>query len=363
MTYPSRILIINPFGIGDVLFTTPLIRNLKEAFPKSKIGFLCNRRTEPIIRNHTNIDWTFVYERDEFEDVKKRSKLLWLKKYVRFMNDIREKHFDIAFDLSLSSQFGFLGWYTGIKKRIGYDYKKRGRFLTHKFRMQGYENKHVIDYHLGLLKFIEVRPISHRPNIYINSSDRIWAKHFLYENKVEKDDVLIGIAPGGGESFGEDAYRKLWPIDRFVKLCDRLQRELNAKICIVIGPKEKHICEKFSDNRNVIVVSSVGIMQAAAAIDNLDLVISNDSGLLRVANSLGKKIVAIFGPVDTKVYCPYPPEDNNYVVISKELSCSPCYKKFRLAKCKNDLRCLKDITVEEVFQAAKSLLFKEKVLG
>jgi len=112
-------LIINPFGIGDVLFSLPLIKNLKESFPTSKIFYLCNKRTYPVLENNSLINKTFVYERDEFEAVKKISKVLWIKKIRKFILEIKKENIDIAIDLSLNPQFGFFSWFAGIKKRIG----------------------------------------------------------------------------------------------------------------------------------------------------------------------------------------------------------------------------------------------------
>ncbi len=66
---PSKILIINIFGIGDVLFTTPLISNIKKSAPKTSIHYLCNKRSQAVLQNNTKIDKIFVYERDEFYDI------------------------------------------------------------------------------------------------------------------------------------------------------------------------------------------------------------------------------------------------------------------------------------------------------
>ena len=57
-------LIINPYGIGDVLFSTPLIRNVHHYYPHAKIYYLCNIRTQKIFENHPLIHKVFVYERD-----------------------------------------------------------------------------------------------------------------------------------------------------------------------------------------------------------------------------------------------------------------------------------------------------------
>ena len=139
-------------------------------------------------------------------------------------------------------------------------------------------------------------------------------------------------------------------------MSESLQKELKARLCILLGPKEKDIGKAFSESSNLVVFSPSTIMQAAAIIDRCNLFISNDSGLLRIANALDRKIVTIFGPVDEKTYSPYPFNPEQHILIKKDLPCRPCYKKFRLPECLYQLRCLESITVDEVFDSAKGLL-------
>jgi ADP-heptose:LPS heptosyltransferase len=86
------------------------------------------------------------------------------------------------------------------------------------------------------------------------------------------------------------------------------------------------------------------------------LFVSNDTGPLRFADALKKKIVALYGPIDEKVYGPYLFGENRVVILKKDLPCRPCYRKFRLTKCLHDRKCLKEITVDEVFTMAKNFI-------
>ena len=81
----------------------------------------------------------YVYERDEFKQNLFHS---WISLY----RQIQKENFDLVFDFSLNSSFGFFSFACGIKQRIGYDYHNRGRFLTGKINLKGYESKHVADY-------------------------------------------------------------------------------------------------------------------------------------------------------------------------------------------------------------------------
>ncbi len=124
----KNILIINPFGIGDVLFSTALVDVIAKQIEGCRIGFLCNRRAEPLLRHNPNLEWIFIYEKDEYRDLWRRSKPECVKRFCLLLKDMRSKRFDAVIDLSLSRQFGFLTWLLGIPRRVGFNYRKRGVF-------------------------------------------------------------------------------------------------------------------------------------------------------------------------------------------------------------------------------------------
>ena len=78
-----------------------------------------------------------------------------------------------------------------------------------------------------------------------------------------------------------------------------------------------------------------------------------------MAVSIGKRTVSIFGPVDEKIYGPYPKDSDHIVISSDGMSCRPCYKKFKYNVCKDRL-CLKNIKTEKVLEAASALLSKDR---
>ena len=131
---PQKVLIINIFGIGDVLFTTPLISNLKLALPDVEIGYLCNRRTVEALENNRKINRIFVYERDAFNAVYQKSRPAFVKNMLAFWYDIRKERYDAVIVVSLSSFTSFFTWVIGIPRRIGYDFKGRSFYLNKKFR-------------------------------------------------------------------------------------------------------------------------------------------------------------------------------------------------------------------------------------
>lgn len=351
------ILIINPFGIGDVLFSTALVESLGRQVEGCHIGFLCNRRTEALLKNNPLIDWVFVFEKDEYRELWKKSKTGCLKKFISLLNDIRAKRFDTVIDLSLSRQFGFITWLIGIPRRIGLNYKNRGILLTDKVGIAGYNDKHIVEHYLSLLDLMALRPTANYLMLYITDDDRKWAKDFLAENGIREGDLVIGIAPGGGASWGKDAAIKHWKKENFAEVADRLAEKLGAKIIISGSEAEKDICEavkRTMKNHAIDACGKTTLLQFAALAGMCNLVIANDGGPLHIAVVMGAKTVGIFGPVDERVYGQYPPGEKHRVVIGK-VECRPCYKNFKLRSC-DIRRCLDTISAEEVFEAAEKAL-------
>lgn len=353
----KKILIINPFGIGDVLFTTPLIESLSARIEGSSIGFLCNRRTEPLLKANPKIEWLFVYEKDELRALWRESKIRYIKKLLALVKDIREKRFDIAVDLSLNREYGFLCWLSGIKERIGFNYKKRGTYLTKRIDVNGYHDKHVIEYYLGLLRFMGVEPAQKEIRIYLSGEERQWARSFLNANGIKEGELIIGIAPAGGASWGREAAIKHWRVEGFSYVADRLMEELNAKVIILGSGSETGICEKAVEamrNPAVIACGKTTVLQSAALMSMCRLVIANDGGALHLAVASGANTVGIFGPVDEKVYGQYPPS-GRHKIIKEDIACRPCYRNFNMEEC-IDRKCLDGITAEAVLKAAREAL-------
>jgi heptosyltransferase-2 len=97
------------------------------------------------------------------------------------------------------------------------------------------------------------------------------------------------------------------------------------------------------------------IVEAAALIDRCDVFVANDTGLLRIADALGKKCVAILGPVDDAVYGLYPYDVARHRMLCTRPPCWPCYKRFRLASCDRAHACIRGVTVDDAMRALEEL--------
>lgn len=360
-----RILIINPFGIGDVVFSTPLIEILKTAYPGSFIGYVCNKRSYEVIRSAPNIDKIFTYEKDDYRDCWQRSKIACLGKIFDFLKTIKAQKFDIAIDLSLGYQYSFLLKLIGIRQRIGFNFRKRGKFLTKKIDMNGFNDKHVIEYYCDIVKLLGVDSgtITPSPKIYLTAADRVWADGFLKASGAGEGDVLIGVIPGCGASWGVDASYRRWEREGFAKVCDGAVERYGAKVILLGDPKEVGICEEIQGmlkNKAIMACGKTSLRDFLGLISRCRLVITNDGGPLHMAVGLGLNTISIFGPVDEMIYGPYPPSANHIVISKSGLACRPCYRKFKYTRCE-DRVCLKKIAPEEVLGAVDRLLSPKAV--
>jgi len=353
---PQRILIINPFGIGDVLFTTPLIRNLKYHFPESFIGYVANQRTAAFLIDYPKVNRVFVYERDEFNRLYRTSKRQFIKKGIHFLQEIQQTKFDLVIDLSLNGTMSFLMRLIGIPQRIGFNYKNRSPFLTTKIKLDGYEKKHVVDYYLSLLKELGCEVKFRELEFPLKDQDCQWSQEFFRKNGILTRDLVVGLVPGGGASWGKDAAYKRWPAQNYAKLADKIVEKFSAKIILLGDQKEAELCRQVQGlmrSSACLACGETTVGQFAALLKSCRLNIVNDGGPLHVAVAVGAKTVSIFGPVDPLVYGPYPKD--SHAVVTKDLACRPCYRRFRMAQCSH-ISCLHSIDVEDVYRKVEKIL-------
>ena len=78
----KKILIINTFGIGDCLFSTPLVRAIKNRYSDTKITYICNKRSYDIIRNNPHVSKVYIFEKDDYRAIWAESRLKLLKEKI-----------------------------------------------------------------------------------------------------------------------------------------------------------------------------------------------------------------------------------------------------------------------------------------
>jgi ADP-heptose:LPS heptosyltransferase len=128
-------------------------------------------------------------------------------------------------------------------------------------------------------------------------------------------------------------------------------------VVLLGGEDDKPICGFIKENegRCINLCAECDLMTFAAIIKRAKFLVTNDGGPLHVAVACATKTVSIFGPVDDRIYGPYPKTESHIVVKKEDMDCSPCYKGFKIKECSHR-SCLEDISAEEAISAVKRIL-------
>lgn len=358
-----RILVVHPYGIGDLLFVTPVLRALRLIPTVETVGLLLGSRTREVVENNPNVDDIFVLDKDRLRRQTRRQNFRELWDLGR---KLRAKHYDLLLDYSLRPEHAFWGrLFLGIPKCAGFAYKRRGIFHNVRHPLpEGYWKQHVIDFYAGLAEKAGV-PVGDRFMEYFFPPDT----DALEKEVGKKISLLPGrflaVAPGGGDSWGKEAAFKRWPVQYFAQLVRRLKKELKIDGVAILGSgSERELCEELQTMvgaPSIVLAGDTNLAQTALVLKKSALFIGNDGGLVHLGCALRVPLIAFYGPVPPEVYGPYPASAETVAICHKDLGCRPCYYKFRFNNACSTIACLKELTPEAVVRELEEKNFFEKI--
>ena len=352
-----KILVINPFGIGDVIFSMVLVEELKKSLPGARIGFLGNERTVGLLRMNGSIDVCHVFNRDELRALRNKGLQFYVLRLKEYFNELKKERYDTVFDLSLGREFSFAAFLAGIPRRIGFNYKGRGLFLTHRTPFFGYEGKHVVDWQLSLLRHagIESGAPFVKPTLSVSPGANQKASGWMSSRGMKPDSKYFIVAPGGGRSWGENAVYKQWSPEKFAEAANRWASHGGAIVLLGDSGEAGLLDEVGKQLKGPFVTASdLALEISAAIIQRAEFLLGNDGGLVHLANALGVKTVSLYGPVDEKVYGPYN-GGTKQEVLMEPVPCRPCYQRFHFPACEHQRRCLEELSTEKVLAAIQKI--------
>lgn len=335
----KKILIFNVNWLGDVLFSTATIRNIRRNYPHSFIACVIPSRCYPILKGNPHLDELIIF------DEKERHRGAAAK--LKFARLLKAKKFDTVFLLHRSFTRALICRLAGIPERIGYHARKRGFLLTKKIVTPVKDALHRIDYYLNIIEKAGLRVEDRYPEFFISEADMKFTDDFLNREEIKKNDFLAAINTGG------NWMPKRWPKEHWAALADRLISEFGARVIITGSYSDIQNAQGIKGlmkEKPIMASGAFNLKQFGALCKRLDLFITADTGPLHIANAAGaKRIIALFGPTSPRITGPYP--QRNIIVLSKDTGCKiPCY----IVNCK-DNRCMKAVTVEDVVERIKLL--------
>ena len=164
------------------------------------------------------------------------------------------------------------------------------------------------------------------------------------------NQMLVGLNIGASLKWRT----KRWPLENIAKLCNRYAQK-GIRV-LLTGSKDDcddaQVLLSMVKGKPINMVGRTTLMELACLIKKCKLFITADSAPLHIASSVSTPTIALFGPTDPHRHL-QPSE--SVVLVHKSEKCAPCYKK----SC-NDIRCMSNITAEEVFEASLTMLGIDK---
>lgn len=334
----KSILVVNLMYIGDLLFTTPMLRTLRTTFPDAHIVMLADEKNTGVIKYNQHLS--------EIISIDKKGYHNKLPNYLRLIADIRKRKFDLVINLHANERASAIAAFSGAKQIVGFSAKGFGVFFDSSLK----ENIaiHQVDAYLEVLKTIGIDTIE-------NSGLEMWVDEATEERATEiwhgafpichyepgEKKQVIGLNTGGSWP------TKRWTKRGFAELADKLLVQ-GYGIAFFGGPmdvadvNEIVSLMKYGQHKKVaIFTGKTTLLGMAALVKKCRALVTGDSGPMHIAVSRKVPVIAIFGPSDFRRYAPYMQEGN---VIEVGCPCQPCGKH----SCNVGHICMEKVTANMV---------------
>lgn len=333
----KKILVIKLGAVGDVILATPSLRMLRERFPQAKISVLVDKGLSGLLTGAPCIDEIIPVDRRQF----RKFSYLW-----QLAIRLRKEGFDVSVDLQNSKWTHLLAWLSGAAERYGFARKPFGFFLN---RGETYPDtaEAPVKNQFRILSKLGVRKLDETLELWPDADACPRAEALLGEDFMNFKGRKIGFVMGSSPRW----QTKRWPAANYSALAARLREENDCRI-VLFGSAEdaRELDGKFDPAMPGVLnlMGKTSLRDLIPVLREMDVVVTGDTAPLHVAAAVRARIVALFGPTDSRRHMP-PAQTGT--VFQRNLPCQPCYSGS--CKIEDKLACLKKISVDEVFQAVK----------
>jgi ADP-heptose:LPS heptosyltransferase len=351
-----RILLIRLREIGDVIFTTPAVRALRQHFADAHITYVVEPTAADVVRSNPHIDELIVSPRQR------------LLSDIALGRRLRAARFDLAIDFHGGPRASLLTWLSGARERIGYQVAGRAwMYTTRVARPRELRPRHAVQNQWDLLTPLGIpAPDAARSPVEMPSDAAATARMAdrLARAGVGSTERLVVVHVSAGNPF------RRWPQSAFAELVVALvSRDSSTTVIVTSGPSEREAAGLVvegararlaaAERERVVAIGECSLAEFRGLLDRAVLYVGGDSGPLHVAATSAIPIVGLYGPTLPVRSAPW--RDRLLVTESVEvtdLACRPCGQRVCAP---GDFRCLTRITPEDVFAAAERALTRSGV--
>jgi ADP-heptose:LPS heptosyltransferase len=314
-----KILVIRFSSMGDIIYTTPVVRCLKKQLPDAEIHFL----TKPAFK--------YIYDNNPYVD-----KLLLLKPTLsETIADIKAERYDHIIDLHNNLRTAIIKLRTGIHAST---YKKQTirKWLSLKLNLKLVPPVHLVDRYLKAAAFLGVTNDGKPIDYYI-----------------KKDHQLPALLPASHQQkyvafvIGATHFTKRMPNEKIISIC----RQINYPIVLLGGNDVKANGDEITAAIGYNVYNACGVTsldESVFLVSKAQKVVGFDTGLTHIAEAFNVPIVSVWGGTVPELLGVQPYMVKDVLIAGIDLSCRPC-SKFGLEKCPlGHFKCMYDIPEENI---------------
>jgi ADP-heptose:LPS heptosyltransferase len=321
----NQILVVATTALGDTLWATPAIENIRKSHPHCYLAVLTSPIGMEVLKHNPHIDKLFVLK----EPLSRHFFSLWKKLYKEQFDTVLLFHASQRLTLPLCALLGasrIIGT-AGINKGLD-------SLLTDPLPNKA---QHEIVRRLKIAEMIDVTPSVQTLSFYLQPQEHL---------PLRSSGPWIAIHPGSKDAF------KRWPADKFIELGKKLKETLPCEILITGTKDERELMETIAAAIPGAHVDrpNRSLRGFGALLHQMDLLISNDTGPVHLACALNVPVVAIYASTDPAICGPH--KAPRAAIVARRSSCDPCLKR----KCSQPF-CFMQIGVNEVFEAARKTIY------
>ncbi len=332
----KKILLIKFKGIGDVILSTVVLKNIRAMYPDAKIDFLTEKPSAPLLTEIPLINEVFVYNtKNKFEIVKQ-------------ILAVRKNRYDLVLDLYSNPKSAQLTFASGARFRAGFPYRGR-KYAYNLFGPEERGIHHAGDLHLKFLEKIGI-PVRHREQyIVIPGEAKKFAGNFFNASGTGKR--FVALVPGGGwES------KRCDPV-KFAEIGNAVYERFGVKSLILWGKGDLEEAEEIKKlmGERAFLAPKTSFVEMGAVAEFCKFAVANDSGPMHLISSLGIPVLALHGPTDPSLQGPF--GKNHETVRLDELDCICC----NLLVCNRNHECFLDLPLERIMSKIDILINKNNI--
>lgn len=348
-----KILLVRLRLIGDVMFTTPLVRALKRAYPQARVTYLVEADAAPAVRHNPHLDEVLVAPR--------RRGLKRVADDLVLAARLRRRRFDLALDLHGGPRAAWLTWASGAQERIGYDIKGRGWMYTRvAHRAPDLRPRHSVLNQWDLLQAIDgwpggpADPERDAVEMALEPAADARVAARLAAAGVAAGDELVVLHVSAGNPF------RRWPEAFFAETAAALAARPARRVVLSSGPSDRGAAARIADTARagigpgggrIVDLGEFDLQELRALIERSRLFVGGDTGPLHVAAATRTPVVGIYGPTLSARSAPWRPRGIATISVElADLACRPCDQR---ACAPGDFRCLTTLAPAAVIDAAE----------